>query len=227
MGKDGKVRTHAHSLAPATTFPRGRRPGHRADPAGEPRARARRPSRACSRTCARPARSTTRPTPSAAPPTSDAKTQAQEAQGRAQGRAGRGREDARGRRRARAADRLAPGPAVPHAAAQRRVVDQGAAAVLRPPRRLRGLADRLAVLPPRRHPDPGARAPSARSTRCGPRARTRRSARPSTSCCRWPPSAPAASRGSTTSPTAPARRRGSPRSPRAPRCRRSPARRRA
>ena len=33
----------------------------------------------------------------------------------------------------------------------------GAAAELRPPRRLRGLPDRLAVLPRRRHPDPGAR----------------------------------------------------------------------
>ena len=104
-------------------------------------------------------------------------------------------------------------------------MDQRAAAELGPPRRLRGLPDRLAVLPRRRHPDPG-----ARHLRQGQRAlvlapERRRSARPSTSCCRSPPSAPAASPGSTTSPTARARRRGSPASRRAPRCRRSRARR--
>ena len=41
--------------------------------------------------------------------------------------------------------------------AQPRVVDEGPAAGLGPARRLRGLRDRLAVLPQGRHPDPGAR----------------------------------------------------------------------
>ena len=96
--------------------------------------------------------------------------------------------------------------AVPDAAAQPRVVDQRAAAELR--------AGASASPAPRSSgsttPAPASRssgsARSASSTRSG-RARydARRSARPSTSCCRWPPSAPAASPGSTTSPTARAR----------------------
>ena len=100
--------------------------------------------------------------------------------------------------------------AVADARAQPPVVDDRAAARLRPARRLRGLRARLAVLP-----RPGASSSSrwrtsASSTGSGrARSTTTGSARCSTSCWRSPSSAPAASPGSTTSRSTAAGRRGS------------------
>ena len=108
------------------------------------------------------------------------------------------------------------------ARAQPAVVEHGHVARLGPAGRVRGLRARLAVLP-----RPGSPAPDARQLRQAQRALGREGQRAaelcSTSCCRWPPTAPAASRGSTTSPSTAAARRGSAGSPRAPPCRRSRA----
>ena len=83
-------------------------------------------------------------------------------QGPARGRAG----DRRGHRRARAAARRAAVPALPHAAAQRRVVVDPAAARRRPARHVRGLRARLAV-----RARPGPPAPPARQLRQAQRLR--------------------------------------------------------
>ena len=103
--------------------------------------------------------------------------------------------------RASSSRAVAAARAVPDAAAQRRVVEHAAAAALRRARRLRRLRARVPVLSRPRHPDPVARhvrqaqrllerRPALRRPRAGAARRGR---------CRWPPSAPAASPGSTCS----------------------------
>ena len=136
---------------------------------------------------------------------------------------------ARSRASPRAAQltRLAAGAAVADARAQPRVVDHrrrcwppASASASRAP-------SSSGSTTPARASSSRCSATSASSTASGARATNDR-ARPgcSTSCSRSPPSAPAASRGSTTSRSAAAARRGSAASRRAPRCRRSRARRR-
>ena len=118
----------------------------------------------------------------------------------------------------------APEP-VPHAPAQRRVVDDAAPPQQRRAGRLHRLRARLPVLSRPRHPDPVARHVRQAQRLLERRQALRRQsvARSWTRSRRCPPSAPAASRGSTCSRSTASSRRGSPRSPRAPGCRRWPA----
>ena len=104
-----------------------------------------------------------------------------------------------------------------------------AAAALRRARRLHRLRARLPVLSRPRHPDPVAR-DVRQAQRLLERRQALRRARGRAAGReqgRSPPSAPAASRGSTCSRSTARRRRGSARSPRAPACRRWRARPRA
>ena len=115
--------------------------------------------------------------------------------------------------------------AVPDAAPQRRVLEPAAAAELRRTAELHRLRARLPVLSRPRPPDP-----VARDVRQAQRLLERRQAlrraggrAAGRDRCRSPPSARAASRGSTCSRSTASGRRGSARSPRAPACRRWPA----
>ena len=110
-------------------------------------------------------------------------------------------------------------------AAQPRVVDHGPAAGPGPARRLRRLPDRLAVLP-RAGIQIQVLGTFGKVNALWSSRQTTALGQAVDELLRSPPSAPAASPGSTTSPTARARRRGSRASPRARRCRRSRARRR-
>ena len=192
MRDDGSVVRHRHSLAPAETFPavRSAADQRRSAPTAALAAK-RRTVPASSRGCSPRARSTMPPTPSAAPPTTTPSAPSSGSAARRKLGARGGRQDARGRRRARPADRLAPGALFLTLQRNREWWTTGrcwarAGASASPAPRSSGSTT----------PAPASRsrcsAPSARSTRSGPRARRPRSARPSTSCCRSPPSAPAA-----------------------------------
>ena len=127
---------------------------------------------------------------------------------------------------ARRAARRAPAPALPHAAAQPRVVvGEPAARERRARRRSRAPSWSGSTSPARASSSTRSRtSASSTRTRRAPSATTRATRCCSTSCCRSRSRAAAASRGSTTSRSTAARRRGSAGSRRAPACRRSRAR---